>query len=444
MKAYMTLIPPEDGEDLSYDNALKIVEQKIKFGINYNHMKDIINKKQYYKRTLIAEGKLPIDGKDGYIKYFFDTEKKYIPKELEDGSVDFKNLQLINNVKKGDILAEIVPPTEGDAGYTVTGKVLKHKKGKSKKVKLGKNVEYSEDGNKVISLIDGEVILKNGRVHVEKIHKINEDVDNSTGNIQFNGSIKINGNVKTGFKVKAIGDIEIQGVVEGALIESEGNIILKRGIQGHHKGKLNSKGNIIAKYVENAFIECNGLVQADAIMHSDISSNDTVEALGRKGLIVGGTCRAAKEVRAKTIGSSMSTLTTIEVGIDPNLKTKYENLKEENKKIKNNIDKVNKSILLLKRLNDNNRLTKDKKELLIKFIKTKKVLDEQYKKVKKELEEIEYRIECLSKGKIKVSNVVYPGVKIVIGNSTMHVKEEVKACTIYREDGEIKIAHYKE
>ena len=35
----------------------------------------------------------PIDGKDGYIKYYFDLEK-LTPKVLNDGTVDYRNLLL--------------------------------------------------------------------------------------------------------------------------------------------------------------------------------------------------------------------------------------------------------------------------------------------------------------------------------------------------------------
>ncbi len=76
----------------------------------------------------MAKGISPIDGKDGYIKYYFDLEKKLIPKILEDGTVDYRELDIINNVNKGDLLAEAIPPKEGQEGYRVTGESIPYKK----------------------------------------------------------------------------------------------------------------------------------------------------------------------------------------------------------------------------------------------------------------------------------------------------------------------------
>ena len=78
---------------------------------------------------------------------------------MQDGTVDYHNLDLVTNVKKGNLLAEVIPPTKGIPGKTVTGKVISAKNGKEAKLRIGKNVDVFENGSKLFSGIDGQPIL---------------------------------------------------------------------------------------------------------------------------------------------------------------------------------------------------------------------------------------------------------------------------------------------
>jgi len=443
MKGFVTLIPPYGGKDIDIDQAVKKLEEVIKFGLTIEEVKKIIEKKTYNKQTLIASGRNPIDGEDGYITYNFNTEDNFNPEILNDGSVNYRNLGIINNVKTDEIIAKIHLPNDGEPGMTVTGDFIQQRKGRNAILKYGKNVKLSEDGLELISTCDGQVYLDDGKIIVNEIYEVPNNVDNSTGNIFFNGIVKVKGNVLTGFEIKADGSIEIDGVVEGARLESKGDIILKRGIQGYNKGELISSGNIFAKYVENSYLTAQGDIEAEAVMHSQVISNNIIKVEGKKGLIVGGICKATREIHAKIIGSTMATTTILEVGVDPNLKTRYEGIKNEIYKIEDNLDKLNKTISLLSRLAKNDNLTSEKKKLLIKSLQTKKLLDNKHLQLKDELLDIETNMEMISKGKIYVENVIYPGTKITIGNSVMFIREEHKHCSFYKEQGEIRIGPYK-
>ena len=43
-------------------------------------------------------------------------EKPLLPKLNDDGTVDYRELDSINTVNKEDVLAEIIPPTDGEEG----------------------------------------------------------------------------------------------------------------------------------------------------------------------------------------------------------------------------------------------------------------------------------------------------------------------------------------
>ena len=134
--------------------------------------------------------------------------------------------------------------------------------------------------------------MHDGKVFVSDVYEVPADVDNSTGNIEYEGSVLIHGNVKTGFEVHASGDIIVEGVVEGAVLSSDNQIIVKHGIHGMYKCDLRAGTNLMAKYIESATVRAGGYVEAEIILNSDVSVNGAVRARGRKGLINGGTVHA--------------------------------------------------------------------------------------------------------------------------------------------------------
>ena len=375
-------------------------------------------------------------------KMIFNKKRDNKPKVLEDGTVDFYNLDLIENVVKGQDLVTLIPPVEGTPGRNVLGVEIPSIKGKNIKLPKGKNTEISEDGTKLVATTDGQVNYTNGKVNVYETYEVPDNVDNSVGNINFIGNVVVRGNVLTGFYIKAGGNVEVYGVVEGAKIEAQGDIILRRGIQGMSRGILSSMGNVVAKYIENSIVEAAGDIQSDAIMHSQIKCGGSIRADGRKGLIVGGVIMAGREVDAKVIGSHMATATEIEVGIDPAILERYRFLKDELSNVKKEIIKTTQIVDLLNKMKDADKLTDSKRDMLIKSIRTKVFLDNRLKSVKNEIVELEPLLEEKEDGKVKAYNIIHPGVKITIGTACMYVREEIKFCSLYKDKADIRTSSY--
>ena len=155
-----------------------------------------------------------------------------------------------------------------------------------------------------------------------------------------------------------------------------------------------------------------------------------------------GICRARNRIQAKTIGSRMATSTVIEVGVDPDLKLRYEELQSNINELRINLDKVNKSVVLLECLEKSNRLDDDKREIYNKLIYTKQKLEEEYGKANREFLIVKSKLCDTNSGLVKVEGTIYPGVKIVIGNSVNFIRDEMNHCTFYRDDGDIKVGPY--
>lgn len=192
---------------------------------------------------LIAQGKECIDNTDDVIeiKFHINNEKKF--SEDKEGKIDYKSIGYIKAVKKGEILAIRHEGKEGKDGIDVLGNIVKHKKGKKKKLVGGAGCEFKDEYT-VMSAIEGKPSCKNNIVSVYELHEVEKDVDLKTGNIEFKGDIVVYGNVREGMKVNAGHNLTVNKNVERAKLHSKrdmeilGNII---------NSTLNSGGEDIIK-----------------------------------------------------------------------------------------------------------------------------------------------------------------------------------------------------
>lgn len=446
MSAVLTLISSSGIKtNLSLDEVLKELNKKgVVFGIDTEKISEMLEKEIYNTPVEIARGIEPKEGKDGEIIYHVEIYKELKPKITEDGRVDFHDLGFITNVKKGQLLAEIIPPEKGIPGKTVTGKILPAKDGRNPRLRQGKNVLLSDDGRYFYSAIDGHPVVEGERISVLPVMEIKGDVGPSTGDINFVGSVKVYGNIKSGYKIKAEGDIEVEGYVEAAELISGGKVFLKRGIRGMGKGIVKAAGDIVAKFAENCTLQAEkDVIVNEAIMHSTVSAGNKIEVKGKKGLLVGGSVRAGKEVRANVIGSPMATVTVVEVGVNPEYKRRLHEINQEMENLESNLAKIKTAFdIITKQVNMGIDIP-EKADMIKRLKESEAELLEKKKALEEEKEKLSFLIETLAIAKISASDTVYPGVNIVIGNASMKLKDKYEHVTFYNHEGQIKSRPYE-
>lgn len=413
-------------------------------GVDEEKLKEIFEKRLWNEAFVIAKGKPAVDSQDGRIEYTFLGEKESSPHLKENGKVDFYNLNLVNNVKQGELLATIYAPVDGTEGVSIFGKVIAPKAGKRIVPPVGKNVELIENGTKIIANIEGEAIIEKNLVSVLQAHTVAGDIDFATGNIDFVGSVIIHGNVTNGFTVKAGGNVEVNGAVIGGTIEATGDVVVRNGIQGQNKGYIKTGGNLFARYIENAtIIASNNVDGGEAIMHSEISSGGEVTVLSRKGVIVGGVIRAAKQVHCGVAGSEIGAVTVIEIGINPMAREELKNIYHDLPLKEKELEKAVKAVSILRQLEKSQSgLTAEKKEMLLNLMKTQYSLIGEVDRLKKRKTELELELENTKQGKLRVKEFLYPGVKLTIGKAIMHVEDTLQRATLLLEGAEIRVGQY--
>jgi uncharacterized protein (DUF342 family) len=451
MKAYITISPPGlGGCDLSMEGYLAALRNsKVVFGVDEEALGQFADKPVYKEPFLAAEGIRSNHGNDSYIKYNFASDQPKINfREASNGRIDFKELNIIQNVVKDQPLAVKIPAEKGTDGKTITGKIIPAQDGKDLAMPLGKNVRAGEDGVTIIADMNGQVIVSNGNINVEPVYTVQGNVGVKTGNIIFLGTVFITGNVEEGFSVKAAGNIEIKGTVEKAELDAEGDIIVHQGITGKGDNVIRSGRSIWARFIENAQVEAgNMIVISDGIINSKVDAFRKIICQGKRASIVGGRLRATEEINAKSIGSPTSgTETVCEVGFDPKSKQRLEILEAQNILIDKQLEELQLNIQTLINIKKQRMsLPEDKEAYLDELMDKRQELNGEFQKNKDEMERLHSFLRNLEgRGRISAFEKVFPGVRITIRDIKEDVKTDYKSVTFILENGLIRATAYED
>ena len=280
----------------------------------------------------IAHGREAINGRDARIKPLVQSAQDRIlrPKEQAGGRVDMRDLGDIICVRIGEPLAKKIPLTEGVKGFTVTATPLLPEPGQDTPLTPGEGTVVSpKNDNVLISTKVGLPKIIDSGMEVDEVYKIN-NVDVSTGHIDFKGSVIITGDVCEGMKVSATGDITISGFVESAQLTAGGDITISSGIIGKKQdiegqdkdirdfrmsATLRAGGNLFAKYCQYADIQCTGNVRIEnQLMHSQVDVGGVLwvgEEDKANGKLIGGIVSASSSIHAGIVGAPAGSKTLI-------------------------------------------------------------------------------------------------------------------------------------
>lgn len=441
-KARVTVTMPKDGAEETFSLGT-LYEAIDKCGIVYGLQRDnIVNsfgkapkEIPYDTPIIVAVGIEATPGTDGVVDELLPRVNKVRLEERPDGTMDFKNLHIVNNVSKGTIICNISNAVQGKIGTNIYGKPIRPAPAKMPSIPRGEGtelVELDEIHSQIIAAIDGNLIYKNSRFCVESTFKIDGNVNNSVGNIEFTGNVIVTGDVCEGYSIKTDNNVTVYGIVEGASIYSGNEIHLEKGINGMGKGVLESKGDISAKFIENCTVHCGGSIKAESIVNSIVEADGDITLVGR-GTLVGGTVTAFGSVSAKTVGARSNTLINLTLGATPRMIRELDQLRQQYKTTMMEYQSLVHDVIFLEQHSEapgnQKKLEQYRGKLNLATFKKNR---------------LQKRIEELAREQSKVvpstltCNVLYPPMRLTIGNITSMINDVQNMCRYYRsEDGEI-------
>ncbi|MFC1553609.1 flagellar assembly protein A [candidate division KSB1 bacterium] len=266
-KAFITVLDEENGarpviEEL-LDSLNKIGVYK---GINEKVLKQICRDKLFNRKYQIASVIPPKKGDNAKIKLITKKkERSSFDKGVnKDIKVDHYGVRedFLTLVRKDQLILKRIPPTQGESGFSVSGKEIPGLFGTDVSWKLlSGNNTYVRD-NCLFASIDGALERIEGSFNVKNIITLENDVGLKTGSIilPLDADIEliVPGDVKNGFTVQCR-DIKIMGTLGDAKVKAK-SLEVNRGIVGtsdlpimadHIKtGFINGTRRIKSKYIE--------------------------------------------------------------------------------------------------------------------------------------------------------------------------------------------------
>lgn len=449
-KATITATAPTvGGSDISVDMIHRFLGmQGVLAGIDESKISEFVDNPVYNIPYEVAAAIPAVDGKDAYISYNFETDPTKIrAKEREDGNVDFKETNLIQNVVAGQALAQKIPAEKGKSGKTISGRYLEAKNGKDIPIPFGQNTKIDADGVTVVAECDGQVLIVAGKITVQPLLQL-DAVNIKTGNVKFLGTVMIKGSVEDGFDVTASGNIEIGGTVGKSKIIADGDIVVQSGVFGKDEGYLKAGKSLWAKFIQSAKVEVEeNIFVNDSIMNSQVTAMQNIVLSGKKAQITGGHLFATEEICARNIGSpGGGTETILEVGFDPRAKQRLDELQTKQAELMKELENLELDLTNLENQKKVRRsLPPDKEDALTKLTDRKMAIKTETYEMTEEMDELQERLrELKAVGKVKASGTVYAGVKIYIRDVLDEVRADVSSVTFYFEDSFAKRGKYEQ
>lgn len=445
-EAHLIALPPHVGDDkLTAEKIRDALESaNVEKGILYDVVKRVLAEKIENKTVLVAKGKLCLHGREGQVDFLLGEDEARV--RLEDNVADYKEMNLIKNVKEGDLIGKVTTPTKGEDGFAVSGKVLKAKNGTRAKFRLGKNTQPSEDGTEIFATKAGYVVVAAERISVENVLEL-KAVNSETGNVRFAGVVRVLGAVEDNFAVEAEEGIEVTASVGKAHLKSFGDIVIRGGVNG---GKLESGKSVSAKFFSESEVRAGQNVTAeDYILHSTIEAGKSIRVVKTPdGFLSGGLARAGEMVFAANIGSDLSEeKTAVEVGAGAGLRREFEALQTKSEHNRANFEKIRKNVLIMqKQWSAEGGLKGNQAEMFEKLTAAAKTIREELLTATKEHHRLLSAITGQTDGKaiVFVPNIVNAGSRIQIKKFRLNITSPLESCAFRILNNELKLHDFAE
>jgi uncharacterized protein (DUF342 family) len=255
-----------------------------------------------------------------------------VPHVNEKGLMDFRDLGAIPLVVADQPLMRRIPPTNGSGGHNVRGEVLDPVPGRNEAFAENLVGAYvaNDDPDLLLAVFNGQPVRCARGVTVEQVLNV-RDVNLATGNINFDGTVHIEGEVLPGMKVRATGDITVSGLVDGGELDAGGDIRIGGGIIA--QGKVRAEGSVAARFAESAHIYAGTTIAIDdSVLQSDLQAMNQI-VIGikspQRGRLAGGSTRAMLLIQVPVLGAPTGGVTGIQLGVNPVLEAKYQDLLQQ-------------------------------------------------------------------------------------------------------------------
>lgn len=326
------------------------------------------------------------------------------------------------HVKSGQLIGQIIAPTEGTDGVDITGNAVPAIPGKPFTVKPHDSV-LVDAKDAVIAQCSGTFEHAGTTVQVNSLLRVAGRVDFETGNVDFEGDVEIGKGVCENFKVAALRNAVINGVVEAADLSTGGDLVLSTGMFGKEKGTIHVGRDCRAKFLQQVEGEIWGVLCVDKeIVNSQLAVRSGIES--PHASLIGGECHVMGPVEFKAIGSDAGIQTVLHLGSFPEYTRVMEEAADELARLEASAEALQKKLDMI---NQNSRsLVADTKEQVTELMCDQMSTQEEYESLKESIDKVAKCYGAMRAIKLNVAHTIYPGSTVVFGHSAAKFIEPVR------------------
>ncbi|AZY53754.1 FapA family protein [Bordetella avium] len=363
MSVLLSVTPPRGGRRVTLsDVQAELAELGVVYGVRDASITQSLADRRA-NSTLIAQGTPPTAGTPTRFDSLLDelkTRQEYDDKAV----VDYRSLGNLMLVAPGTALMRRIPSVQGKPGLNVLGEAVPPVHIPDTPFASGLTGVVIDESDPCLlrAANAGSPMLVPRGVLVNSLVEVDQ-VNLSTGNIDFDGTLKVRGDITAGMEVRVSGDVVVHGTIEAARVQAGGSIIVDGGVIGlaeNRRGghatasrtaQLIAGESVWARFIENAIVKAEKTISIEhEIRQSLVYAGQSVRVgkpKSTQGLITGGEVHARTSVNAGTIGSLAAVPTLVCVGVHPHAKARQAALRQRRASLREESDKLEKLIAFL-------------------------------------------------------------------------------------------------
>lgn len=264
--------------------------------------------------AVVAEGVPAEDGIDGAIELNEDLAVDLPAEPGSEDNVDFYDRASFRQVEADQQIGRVIECTEGVDGCTVRGENIAARPGRRCRTEIDSSIRVT--GDELFATMSGVLMVQPECLSISNLLEVEDCVDFSTGNINFDGAVSVRNGVRDRFVVNATGDVSVGGLIEGSTIIVGGSLHCECGMAAKERGQMLVDGDCAIGYMNNVRGRIRGnLAVRRELMECELVVGGDVVAPG--AALVGGHAVVTGSVELGTLGSEGGTPTMLTLGEVP-------------------------------------------------------------------------------------------------------------------------------
>ena len=433
LAAFATITPPRGNGNMPTISTMQgaVERARIRQPVDYTELDAALQHVREHRDLIwclpIAQGSPPIPAQLGTIDYQVPVVDK-VRLYADVSRLESLLLPLGKPVKNLDIIGRLRNSKAKSAGVDLFGKSIPAPDTEPE-MDLGDDITISDSA--LIARTAGYVFVDGQRLDIVPVYVMNAPPPGSVKDFSFPGTVLVQGNLHGPGSIEC-DDLFILGNCEQMTVVSRNDVLISGGIIGHNTSTFDVDGRLIASFISEARVSALREVLAlNAIINSQVVSNQAINVTSPKGMIAGGKLMALRGISAATLGSEFGMLTETVVGKDFLSSSRLEDIAKKILLHEANLRRIQelKSQLLKSRVRVD-QMAPDKQEIYIGILKKEQNSQTELKSLIRRKKTLNQSLRDFLTGSIQVMNSLFPPVRVQIGDAIREIREKLNAVTL--------------